>query len=174
MGIIYFERLKDGSIGRTTPFKSVAQDNDFLNEFTDRQIVYFGGKKYLEGEIKRLPQYLATRKKEMLAKLNSLFAVKSQNTTVMSSLGFEIDANSTANTNVTGLLALMESGEVKSDWFCDVNNEFHEVTLEDVKTMRDEIIRNAKSIYLKKWTIRSAINNATTAEELDKIEITFD
>lgn len=170
----YFERLPDGSIGRTTSFRSIAKDNGILENETQEPIIYFCGKKYIESEIPSLPDYLETSKREAFSKLNVLFNEKTQKARLMSSLGFEIDANNIANANVDSLVLVMEEDDIQSDHFCDANNQLHLVTLEDVKTMRKEIKKNAKSLYLKKWALRNAINQASTKEELDNVHLSLD
>ena len=57
--------------------------------------------------------------------------------------------------------------------FCAADNTFHEVTLEQLKTMKMEVIQYGQELYQKKWTYREQINNAQSKEELDKIEIKF-
>lgn len=170
----YFERLSDGSIGRTTSFRSIANDNGFLENQTEEQIVYFCGKQYLESEIRFLPNYLETRKSEALSKLKALFSRKSQQERLMSSLGFEVDANETAIANIDGLVLVMEEDGIQKENFCDANNQLHTVSLDEVKTIRKEMKKNRQRLYRKKWAIRNAINGASSSEELDTIPISLD
>ena len=89
-----------------------------------------------------------------------------------STLGFEIDANETANRNIEGLVLVMS--DTDTTMFCDYNNEFHEVTKADLETMRKEIVANSQRLYQIKWQYRSLIEAATTVDELDAITITFE
>ena len=92
-----------------------------------------------------------------LSELNSAFDTAAQNAHIMSSVGFEIDANEVANRNIEGLVL--------------VNNEFHEVTKAQLETMRKEIVVNSQRLYQIKWTYRTQIEAAATVDELDAIQI---
>lgn len=92
---------------------------------------------------------------------------------LMSSLGFEINANSVANTNIEGLLKVIKKTGVDNVLFRDFNNEMHEVSLEDLETMQLEIIMNGQKLYAKKWEIESSIEDAHSIEELLKINDDF-
>ena len=58
--------------------------------------------------------------------LNNAFDDATKNAHTMCSLGFEIDANETANRNIEGLTLVMS--DTDTTMFCDYNNVFHEVT----------------------------------------------
>ena len=60
--------------------------------------------------------------------------------------------------------------DIDTTLFCDYNNQFHEVTREQLETMRKEIVANSQI----KWQYRSLIEAATTVDELDAITIRFD
>lgn len=128
-------------------------------------------------EAARLAEYNSVdatriRKRGELAKT---FAAATATAHLTSSLGFEIDANDTANRNVSGLVTLMEAeGAPESLQFCDYNNEIHTVTLEDLRVMQHEIIVNGSALYARKWAFRDAIDVAATAEELNAITISFE
>lgn len=92
---------------------------------------------------------------------------------VHSSLGFPVDANDRANRDVSGLISQMEMTSVSTTQFCDANNDFHEVTLDNLKTLQLELTQYAQSLYATKWQLRSAIEAATSVDELNAIEIKF-
>ena len=52
------------------------------------------------------------------------------------------------------------------------DNTFHEVTREQLETMRKEIVVNSQYLYQAKWTMEAQIQAAETAEALDTIIIT--
>lgn len=110
-------------------------------------------------------------KEAKLAELTSAFDTAAQNAHLMSSLGFEIDANETANRDIEGLTLVMS--DTDTTMFCDYNNQFHEVTRVQLETMRREIVVNSQRLYQVKWTYRTQIEAATTVDELDAITITF-
>ena len=94
------------------------------------------------------------------------------NAHILSSVGFEIDANDRANRDINGLLVTMGEEDVVT--FCDYNNVMHEVTYTQLKQMLLELIQNAQYIYAQKWMMRDAINSAESKEELDAVEIKFE
>ena len=109
-----------------------------------------------------------------LAELNTAFPPVSETAHCMSSAGFEIDADETANRNISSLIIALEASTHKSVRFCAYDNSFHDVTLAQLKTMQLEIIANAQAIYARKWVLRELINVAETVESLNAIVIDFD
>lgn len=112
---------------------------------------------------------LEEAKEAKLAELTSAFDTAAQNAHIMSSVGFEIDANEVANRNIEGLVLVMS--DTDTTMFCDYNNEFHEVTKAQLETMRKEIVVNSQRLYQIKWTYRTQIEAAATVDELDAIQI---
>ena len=109
-----------------------------------------------------------------LAELNTAFPPVSETAHCMSSAGFEINADETANRNISSLIIALEASTHKSVRFCAYDNSFHDVTLAQLKTMQLEIIANAQAIYARKWVLRELINVAETVESLNAIVIDFD
>ena len=114
-------------------------------------------------------------KLDKLNELESSFLTAEKSGVVKSSLGFDIDATERSNRDINGLIDVLESSsdESKSTMFCAADNSFHEVTLDDLKTMKLEVIKYGQELYQKKWTYREMINNATSKKELDNININF-
>ena len=108
-----------------------------------------------------------------LVELNAAFATASANAHCRSSLGFEINADETANRNVTSLIVALEAAGEETVPFCAFDNRFHDVTLAQLKTMQLDIIANARALYARKWALREAIGKAASVEELDAITIVF-
>lgn len=106
------------------------------------------------------------RQARALNQLSDLFEQAKLDARVISSLGFEIDANHTANENITGLLVTIGDGTTQ---FCDYNNVFHEVNKTDLETMQTEIIQNAQYLYQQKWSYRTQIEECTEGDALDEI-----
>lgn len=106
-----------------------------------------------------------------LAELANAFDTAAQNAHIMSSVGFEIDANEVANRNIEGLVLVMS--DTDTTLFCDYNNEFHEVTKAQLETMRKEIVANSQRLYQVKWQYRAQIENAQSVADIDAIVITF-
>jgi len=55
--------------------------------------------------------------------------------------------------------------------FCDYDNQLHEITLAQYKTICKEVGNDYSNRYGKKWTVRKAINEAKIIEELKAIVI---
>ena len=108
-----------------------------------------------------------------LNELNLLFEQAETNGTLESSVGFTIDANERANRDIDGLIKSLESTPDETVLFCAADNSFHEVTLDNLKTMQLEVIAYGQQLYTKKWQYREQINQAQTKEEIDAIEIKF-
>lgn len=106
-----------------------------------------------------------------LAELDTKFNYMLENGHTTSSFGVEIDANVTSVRNVAGLLVVM--GADDKEWFCDYNNQLHELTRQQVETIQVEIITYIQGLYDQKWVYREQINTLTTAEEVNNIVIEF-
>ena len=105
--------------------------------------------------------------------LASAFKKINSNATIVSSLGFTIDAGETANRDINGLITVMEATGLNSTQFCDANNEFHVVSLADCKTMLLEIIQNAQALYQQKWAYRDYIASEENIADLSNLTIEF-
>lgn len=92
-----------------------------------------------------------------------------------SALGFPIDATERANRDINGLITMLESGDAAAlVGFCDAENNFHEVGLEELKAMRLEVIRHGQLLYARKWELRERILAAQSHAELAAIQIDFE
>lgn len=112
-----------------------------------------------------------------LAKLERAFLLWYENdATLISSFGFEVDSDLRAKMDVDGLITKQESLSVESRssvYFRGKDNQFYPLTLEQLKTLRIEIIDNGNYAYQQKWELEEAIASATDKSELDAIEIKF-
>lgn len=113
-----------------------------------------------------LPE-LEAYKEQRKTELNTLHEAAEKEAHVLSSLGFEIDANDRANRDVNGLLVTTAEGE--SVAFMDYSNQSHMVTRADLLVMQQEIIENAQYLYSQKWAYRTAIEGCTDNEGLDAV-----
>ena len=117
-----------------------------------------------------LPE-LAAYKEQRKNELNTLHEAAEEEAHILSSLGFEIDANDRANRDIAGLLITTEEGE--SVQFCDYSNIMRTVTRAQLEIMQKEIILNAQSLYAQKWYFRSQIDNAESSLALSNLNFTF-
>ena len=110
-------------------------------------------------------------RQDKLAELEQKFNYELENGHMTCSFGVEIDANNDALRNVGNLLLVM--GAEDKEMFCDYNNNFHELTKQQVEKIQAEIIGHIRGLYAKKWSYRGQINTLTTAEEVNSIVIEF-
>lgn len=121
----------------------------------------------------QVAEQLAQAKQRKLIDLQNAFEEAERTGTVSSSVGFVIDATERANRDIEGLIVMLEAQGVSSTTFCAADNSFHEVTLENLKTMRLELIAHGQALYAKKWQLRSQIEAAESLSAVEGIEIDF-
>lgn len=103
----------------------------------------------------------------------------SKTTFVNSSLGFKVNANSTAYMDVDGLIGILasqrEAGtENPTITFMDFDNVPHDLNEEQLTTIKNEISMNGSRAYEVKWAYRGQINLAESAKELGEITFSFE
>lgn len=125
----------------------------------------YDGAWYEKGFAPKKP--LGELKAEKLQELKAAFQNTRKTAHCMCALGFEVDANEDANTNIVGLITVMK--EEETTMFRAYDNSFHEVSREDLITIRDNIIKNSQFLYQMKWSMESRINNAVSEEELNSL-----
>lgn len=137
-----------------------------ISEYSDNEVEKgIDNSWYLKGYAPK--QSLDELKEEKLQELKATFKNTRKTAHCMCALGFEVDANEDANTNIVGLITVMKEGE--TTMFRAYDNSFHEVSREDLITIRDNIIKNSQFLYQMKWGMESRINNAISEEELDSL-----
>lgn len=95
---------------------------------------------------------------------------------VTSSLGFVADSDVRAVTDVSGLISVAEATPEESRTtvaFMDHENVPHMLTLEQLKTLHLEILKNGQSAYQQKWSLRTQIEEAQDAGAVESVEIKF-
>ena len=152
----------------TLPFMPKWKETD-IAPYEDSEIEQgYDGAWYEKGHAPQRP--LEEARTEKLAELERAFNTASHKAHCTSSVGFEIDADEIANRNIEGLVLVMQPEE--TTLFRAYDNTFHEVTREQLETMRKEIVVNSQYLYQAKWTMEAQIQAAETAEALDTIIIT--
>ena len=114
-----------------------------------------------------LEAYKEQRKNE----LTTLHEAAEKEAHVLSSLGFEIDANDRSNRDISGLLVTTQEGETVQ--FMDYSNVPHELTREQLETLQKEIILNAQNLYSQKWSYRNQIEAMQTSQALSGLRFEF-
>lgn len=132
-------------------------------------------------QIKAIPEpSLDDLKEHKLSQLESAFLDyrTSKNTWTQSSLGFKVNANSMAYMDVDGLVGILNSRRVSGQEnptiaFMDFDNLPHDLTQDQLTTIKNEISMNGTRAYAVKWDLRQKIQTASSKEELDGIKIGF-
>lgn len=101
-------------------------------------------------------------KKKSYAKMR--FNMLQNSATLRSSLGFEIDATEKSRNSIDDLIDALRDGETVK--FRDAHNEYHELTVEQLRVLKSEIAQNNIYAYEQKWAIEQKIKEATNKEEL--------
>ena len=89
---------------------------------------------------------------------------------IHSDLGFEINADIRSQNNVRALITLLESNGNKTVSYRDYDNENHDLTLDQLKTLLAEMCTYVNYIYAKKWETKLLIEHAVSIDELLEIE----
>ena len=98
----------------------------------------------------------------------------SKNSSLVSSLGFAINCNNVAYTNIDGLISQLEMDPtMEVVQFMDFDDHIQELVMHDLKILKNEISKNGSSLYQQKWMYKDAIEKCTSKEELDEIKITY-
>lgn len=114
-------------------------------------------------------------KARKLAELNRAMeeAKISSSVSIQSSVGYTVNANTTAKQNVDGLITAMTATGRYTVSFMTFDNRFVELTLEQLKTIQLELISYGNNLYARKWALRSQIEACSTKEEVDAIVISY-
>lgn len=124
-----------------------------------------------EAEYNRIESVKARK----LAELNRAMeeAKVSPSVSIQSSVGYTVNANTTANQNVDGLITAMTATGRDTVSFMTFDNQLVELTLEQLKAIQLELIRYGNNLYARKWALRSQIEACKTKEEVDAIVISY-
>lgn len=89
---------------------------------------------------------------------------------IKSSLGFEINADLRSQNNIRGLIAV----GTEPVNFMTADNTLKSLSISELNTLLNECALNGQNLYLQKWSYKSQIENAKTAEDLNKIVFKFE
>lgn len=90
---------------------------------------------------------------------------------IISSTGFKVDADIRSQTNMQGLVLVLPAGGTTS--YKDFNNEFQNVSKEQLEVMITECKQNGLNLYQQKFTYEFLIDACDTLDEVNDIEIKF-
>lgn len=89
---------------------------------------------------------------------------------IHSDLGFEINADIRSQNNVRALITLLESSNAETISYKDYNNENHDLTLDQLKSILFEMCNYVNYIYKKRWESKKKIEDAKSIDEILAIE----
>lgn len=113
---------------------------------------------------------LAAAKSTKLADIRSAFTAAEANGFVDSTLGFRIDATRRSIDDIEGLIDLVSSGAMKAPvTFRGYDNTYHNLSLDQLNTLRIEAKGRGPILYAKKWELEAAVDKALTVEEVQTI-----
>ena len=138
---------------------------------TENPIQLIDGKYYITYTLSYKP--LDKIKEIRYKQIEDLFEEASSSAFITSSLGFRVDANEIANRNVDGLIKVLKSYGREEELFRDYDNNFHNVTLNDLEKMQLEIIENGQNLYKQKWKFLNDISLLTNEEDVVSYKIIF-
>lgn len=119
-----------------------------------------------EEEARRLAEAKSTK----LADIKSAFAAAEANGFVDSTLGFRIDATRRSIDDIEGLIDLVSSGAMTAPvTFRGYDNTYHNLSLDQLNTLRIEAKGRGPILYAKKWELEAALDKALTVEEVQTI-----
>lgn len=89
---------------------------------------------------------------------------------IHSDLGFEINADIRSQNNVRALITLLESSDAETISYKDYNNENHDLTLDQLKSILFEMCNYVNYIYKKRWESKKKIEDAKSIDEILAID----
>lgn len=112
------------------------------------------------------------KKLEELSKVTALFEDNlNKDMYFTSSLGFRVNGDRRTRSNIEDLIAFTQTFPVA---YRDYDNVMRNVTENELRTMLVEHITNGNNLYQTKWLLESQIQECTTIEEVNAIEIKFE
>ena len=89
---------------------------------------------------------------------------------VSSSLNIKVDCKRDDYLNLQGAYDLAISKNLSTITIRDYNNEYHDLTPDQLKTLLNELLDYYNLLYQKKWNLEQQIDTATTLEETVQIK----
>lgn len=172
-GVYYYDKIfDDGRLGQFTESTQLAyqlgwQDNVIQQTDTEKD---WRGYTYVKDYAQA--KSLEVAKQQKLAQLKQesekYSAYECETMFVVSSIGFKINADHKSQDNIRGLIALNAPTAFK-----DFDNQFHQVSVDDLNTMLAECYANGASLYQQKFNMELEISQLQTVEEVDNYPIVF-
>jgi hypothetical protein len=88
------------------------------------------------------------------------------------SLGFKVDCKKEDLLNLQGAYQLAVNTNQTEVTIRDYDNQLHTISVDDLKTIIDELLQYHAHLFQQKWTLEQQVDNATTFDELFDIDWT--
>lgn len=172
-GVYYYDKIfDDGRLGQFTESTQLAyqlgwQDNVIQQSDTEKD---WRGYTYVKGYAQAKTLEIAKQQKLAQLKQESekYSAYECETMFVVSSLGFKINADHKSQDNIRGLIALDTPTAFK-----DFDNQFHQVSVDDLNTLLTECYANGANLYQQKFNMELEISQLQDVEEVDNYPIVF-
>ena len=172
-GVYYYDKIfDDGRLGQFTESTQLAyqlgwQDNVIQQADTEKD---WRGYTYVKGYAQAKSLEVAKQQKLSQLKQESekYSAYECETMFVVSSIGFKINADHKSQDNIRGLIALNAPTAFK-----DFDNQFHQVSVDDLNTLLNECYTNGASLYQQKFNMELEISQLQKVEEIDNYPIVF-
>ena len=177
-----------GTVDRTVQSHTLVGKQAYA-VFTDNtkvKLFPYNKQKYAVGQTVAMKQYkiveipaptLDQLKIEKLVQLEEAYLKwRNADAYLVSSLGFPAESEERAHTDVNAIidrLVKLPEDSRGTVAFRGYDNNFYQLTLGQLQTLKYEIGSNGYYSYEQKWAYEDAVKNATSKEELDAIEFVF-
>ena len=109
-------------------------------------------------------------KNEKLTEIKNAFLNAGNGYMYSETLKTNVNAGDVAFRNVQSLIDYMTENNITNTQFRVYDNSFVEITLDQLKQLKNEMIQYGLNLYHKKWDLESQIKNATTIDEVLQIK----
>lgn len=145
-------------------------EQDYADDIAPFVALWEAEKARLDAEANR-PPTLDEVKAAKLADIKAAFAAAEADGFVESSLGFRADATRRSIEDIDGLIDLVSSGVFPVPvTFRDYDNAYHQLSLDQLNTLRLETKGRGPLLYARKWELEAAADAAETVEAAQAID----
>lgn len=146
-------------------------EQDYADDIAPFVALWEAERARLDAEANR-PPTLDEAKAAKISEIKAAFVAAEANGFVESSLGFRADATRRSIGDIDGLIDLVSSGALPAPvTFRDYDNAYHQLTLDQLNTLRLEVKMRGPLLYARKWELEAAVDAAETVETLAGIDI---
>lgn len=167
-GTVEYKKLLSESDG--TNYIWIADANDMVDQPDEINLTEIGADEYPDGLFETFRDAAIA---EIDEALNDLIESNiNSDVYFTSSLGFKVNGDIRSYINISGLYAAADDDGTTS--FRDLDNESHDLTKDQLKTLIDELAQNMANLQAQAWEKESAIEDADTFDALFSVSTEFE